>query len=46
VATLGAKVLKLVRTAIGAIQIDGLEMGKWRALTKDEVRHLHESRLP
>ena len=46
VETLGAKVLKLVRTAIGAIQIDGLEMGKWRALTKDEVRHLHESRLP
>jgi pseudouridine synthase len=45
VETLGAKVLKLVRTAIGAIQIDGLEMGKWRALTKEDVRHFHESRV-
>ena len=37
VEALGAKVLKLVRTAIGPIEISGLEIGKHRSLTPKEV---------
>lgn len=37
---LGAKVLKLVRTAIGSIAIGDLAIGKTRALTPAEVRAL------
>ena len=37
VEALGAKVLKLVRTGIGGIEIDSLEIGKYRALRGDEV---------
>jgi len=33
----GSKVLKLVRTAIGPVRIGELPIGKWRALTADEV---------
>ena len=40
VEALGAKVLKLVRTAIGAIEIAGLEIGKHRALTPQEAAGL------
>ena len=40
VEALGAKVLKLVRTQIGRIEIGGLEIGKYRALTPEEVRLL------
>ena len=40
VEALGAKVLKLVRTGIGDIQIAGLEIGKWRMLDRREVRGL------
>jgi 23S rRNA pseudouridine2605 synthase len=40
VEALGAKVLKLVRTAIGDIQISGLEIGKHRELTSAEVKRL------
>lgn len=36
----GAKVLKLVRTAIGPVTIGGLEIGKYRELTAEEVRQL------
>jgi pseudouridine synthase len=36
----GSKVLKLVRTAIGPIRIGDLAIGKWRDLTKQEVRDL------
>ena len=36
----GSKVLKLVRTAIGPIRIGDLPIGKWRALTEEEVRLL------
>jgi 23S rRNA pseudouridine2605 synthase len=36
----GSKVLKLVRTAIGPIRIGDLPIGKWRELTKEEVRVL------
>jgi pseudouridine synthase len=32
-----SKVLKLVRTAIGAIRIGDLPIGKWRSLTSEEV---------
>lgn len=37
---LGAKVLKLVRTAIGPIRIGELQIGKWRELTAEELRQL------
>ncbi len=37
VEALGAKVLKLVQTRIGAIKIAGLEIGKHRTRTRDEV---------
>ncbi|MBV9506606.1 MAG: rRNA pseudouridine synthase [Acidobacteriia bacterium] len=36
----GAKVLKLVRTAIGPIHIGSLPIGKWRKLTEEELRLL------
>jgi 23S rRNA pseudouridine2605 synthase len=42
VEALGAKVLKLVRTAIGTIEIAGLEIGKHRALTPAEVAALRQ----
>ena len=44
VEALGAKVLKLVRTSVGEIQIAGLEIGKWRPLTPEEVRSLSPDR--
>lgn len=40
VEALGAKVLKLVRTAIGPIEIAGLEIGKHRPLTRAEIQSL------
>jgi 23S rRNA pseudouridine2605 synthase len=40
VEALGAKALKLVRTRIGSIEIGGLEIGKWRNLTKEELKTL------
>jgi 23S rRNA pseudouridine2605 synthase len=40
VEALDATVLKLVRTKIGGIEIAGLEIGKTRALTVEEVRSL------
>jgi 23S rRNA pseudouridine2605 synthase len=40
VESLGAKVLKLVRTAIGKIRIGDLQIGKYRALTDEEIRGL------
>ena len=42
VEVLGSKVLKLVRTAIGPIRIGDLPIGKWRELTKEEVKSLGE----
>jgi 23S rRNA pseudouridine2605 synthase len=44
VEAVGTKVLKLVRTHIGAIGIGGLEIGKFRALTPKEVRSLQAQR--
>jgi len=40
VEAIGSKVLKLVRTAIGPIEIAGLEIGKFRPLTPAEVKSL------
>jgi 23S rRNA pseudouridine2605 synthase len=40
-----AKVLKLVRTQIGEIEIGDLQIGKYRRLTPAEVRLLQTSRL-
>ena len=42
VEALGAKVLKLVRTRIGNIEIGNLEIGKYRELTAEEVRSLNQ----
>jgi 23S rRNA pseudouridine2605 synthase len=39
----GFKVLKLVRTRIGPLTLEGLEVGKWRPLTPDEVASLRRS---
>lgn len=36
----GFKVLKLVRTRIGPLTLEGLEVGKWRSLTIQEVSDL------
>jgi 16S rRNA U516 pseudouridylate synthase RsuA-like enzyme len=36
----GFKVLKLVRTRIGPLTLEGLEVGKWRALASADVRAL------
>lgn len=44
VEALGAKVLKLVRTGIGGIEIGGLEIGKHRDLTEDEIVALRGTR--
>ena len=40
VETLGAKVLKLVRTEIGSIRIGELQIGKYRPLTEQEIQGL------
>ncbi|MCU0227731.1 MAG: pseudouridine synthase [Bryobacterales bacterium] len=40
VEAIGAKVLKLVRTAIGPIEIAGLEIGKHRPLANEQVQAL------
>lgn len=39
----GYKVLKLVRTAIGPLTLEGLEVGKWRKLTSTEIAALRTS---
>ena len=36
----GFKVLKLVRTRIGPLTLEGLEVGKWRELRRGEVAAL------
>ncbi len=40
---IGSKVLKLVRTGIGPIEIGGLKIGAWRALTEREIALLSGS---
>ncbi len=39
----GFKVLKLVRTKIGPLTLEGLEVGKWRALSAEEVGAVRRS---
>lgn len=41
--TLGHRVLRLKRIATGPLKLDGLEEGKWRYLTDDEIRVLKKS---
>lgn len=45
VEAVGFKVLKLVRTRIGPLTLDGLEVGKWRELRRTEIFSLHTPRL-
>lgn len=40
----GFKVLKLVRTRLGQLTLQGLEVGKWRALTPAELTDIRRSR--
>ncbi|HET9177362.1 MAG TPA: pseudouridine synthase [Terriglobia bacterium] len=42
----GFKVLKLVRTRIGPLTLEGLEVGKWRALTGQEIAMLRRKSVP
>jgi len=42
----GFKVLKLVRIRIGPLTLEGLEVGKWRALTQREINALHRKSVP
>ena len=44
VEALSSKVLKLVRISIGSLQLEGIEMGKWRTLTREEVLQLKPRR--
>lgn len=39
----GFKVLKLVRTRIGPLKLEGLEVGKWRAISPGELASLRKS---
>ena len=41
----GFKVLKLVRTGIGPLTLEGLEVGSWRELTRPELAALRQSRV-
>lgn len=45
VEALGSRVLKLVRTAIGALRIGDLEIGKHRVLECDELRTLYSPQV-
>ena len=36
----GVEVIKLRRVAIGDIRLGGLESGKWRMLSRDQVKYL------
>ncbi len=44
VEAVGFKVLKLVRTRIGALSLDGLEIGKWRELAPTEIASLRSQK--
>lgn len=39
---IGAEVLKLRRVAIGQLELEGLSVGKWRYLDRDEVEYLKD----
>jgi 16S rRNA U516 pseudouridylate synthase RsuA-like enzyme len=36
----GSKVVKLVRTGLGPLTLEGLTIGKWRDLSAEEVAEL------
>ena len=42
----GFKVIKLVRTRIGPLTLEGLEVGKWRALSEREIAALQRKSAP
>jgi 16S rRNA U516 pseudouridylate synthase RsuA-like enzyme len=42
VESVGLSTIALRREAIGSLTLEGVERGKWRYLTKDEVRQLIE----
>ena len=42
----GFKVLKLVRTRIGPLTLEGLDVGKWRALNQREIAALQRKSRP
>jgi pseudouridine synthase len=46
VEAVGFKVLKLVRTRIGPLTLEGLQVGKWRVLTPSEVASLRMAKKP
>ncbi len=46
VEAVGFTVLKLVRTRIGPLTLEGLEVGRWRNLTPREIATLHRPRKP
>ena len=39
---IGVNVLRLRRVAVGDIRLGGLESGKWRALSRDQVKYLKQ----
>lgn len=41
---IGSKVLKLVRTRLGPLTLEGLTIGRWRELTDEEVRKLSSTK--
>jgi pseudouridine synthase len=43
VEAVGFKVLKLVRTRIGPLTLEGLQVGKWRGLTAGEIASLRKA---
>jgi 16S rRNA U516 pseudouridylate synthase RsuA-like enzyme len=43
VEAVGFKVLKLVRTRIGPLTLEGLQVGKWRELAPAEVASLRKA---
>jgi 23S rRNA pseudouridine2457 synthase len=45
-ASVGHPTLRLVRTKIGSLTLDGLEPGEWRNVTADEQRQLKSQRHP
>jgi 23S rRNA pseudouridine2457 synthase len=42
-AAVGHPTLRLIRTAIGPVSLEGLEPGKWQALSRGESARLHEA---
>jgi pseudouridine synthase len=42
----GFKVLKLVRTRIGPVTLEGLQIGRWRDLTPGEVKEILRAGRP